>query len=84
MPDSSQPNNSSTATTESKDSSLNWGPDSECQGKNATMLVQNSCTPSEIRLEKVRAIQLLFAEAGYKLDEQQNANLKQLLENLNA
>lgn len=83
MPDSSQPNNKSTAIVKKKDLPLNWGPDSEFQGKIATMLVQNSRTPSEIRLEKVLAIQLLFAETGYKLDEQQNANLKQLLENLN-
>jgi hypothetical protein len=48
------------------------------------MLVQDGSTPSEIRLEKVHAIQLLFAEAGYKLDEQQNADLKRLLESLNA
>ena len=66
------------------DISLNWGPYCGFQGKNATMLVQNSCTPLEIRLETVLAIQHLLTEAGNNLDKQQDAILKQLLEALNA
>jgi hypothetical protein len=83
MPDPSQAKDESTAIVKKTDVSLNWGPDSEFPGKIATMLVQNNCTPLEIRLEKVIEIQHLLTEAGHTLDKQQNAVLKQLLEDLN-
>jgi hypothetical protein len=83
MSDSSQPNNKSGAIVMKTDRSLDWGPDIGFQGKIATMLVQDSCTPLEIRLEKVLEIQRLLTKAGHNLDKQQDTILKQLLETLN-
>jgi anti-sigma28 factor (negative regulator of flagellin synthesis) len=83
MPDSSQPKNNSTAIAKKADVSLNWGPDSEFQGKNATMLVQNSCLPSGIRLEKVLAIRQQLADGVYSIDQRLDTVLDKLLETLN-
>jgi anti-sigma28 factor (negative regulator of flagellin synthesis) len=83
MSDSSQPTNEPTAIAENTDSSLNWGPDSGFQGKIATMLVQDSCVPSGIRMEKVLAIRRQLADGVYSMDKRLDATLDRLLKAIN-